>query len=213
MRDISLGFTKDRFPEGRHIVYIYNDDLERKKTLAKFLQTGLINNEKVLYLVNDISTDEMRKELIELGVDIDNKQNDFDLTEGHYTYCPDNYFSGEFMLDLVGKYYDNAINEGYAGARGAGEMSWALEEGRASIPDLLEYEAKLNIILKEHPLTTVCQYDTRKFNGEIIMDMLTVHPMAVVRGQLVKNPYYIEPEVFLDEYKNRQKYQNNNLKT
>ena len=82
-------------------------------------------------------------------------------------------------------------------------MSWALEEGRASIPDLLEYEAKLNIVLDDHPLTTICQYDARRFSGEIIMDMLTVHPMMKVRGQLVKNPHYVKPEAFLKQYKKR----------
>ena len=30
------------------------------------------------------------------------------------------------------------------------------------------------------------------------MDVLNVHPVMIVRGQLVKNPYYIEPELFLE---------------
>ncbi|MFH2064365.1 MAG: response regulator [Pseudomonadota bacterium] len=53
------------------------------------------------------------------------------------------YFSPEFMLGIVGEYYDNAIKAGYKGARGAGEMSWALAEGRSTVPDLLNYEAML----------------------------------------------------------------------
>jgi hypothetical protein len=35
------------------------------------------------------------------------------------------------------------------------------------------------------------------------MDMLSVHPMMIVRGQLVKNPSYVEPKVFLKEYRER----------
>ncbi|MCP4133061.1 MAG: hypothetical protein GY754_18995 [bacterium] len=202
-REITLGFSDEKFREGHHIVFIYNDDWERKRTMAKFLQQGLLENEKVLYLVDDISPDEMRKELMGLGVDVDEKQNDFDITAGHYTHCPDHYFSPNFMLGMVGNYYDTAIKEGFVGARGAGEMSWALIEGRSTVPELLWYEAQLNTILKEHPLTTVCQYDARRFDGGIIMDMLSVHPMMIVRGQLVKNPGYIEPEVFLKEYNER----------
>lgn len=202
-RDISLGFSDERFKEGHHIVYVYNDDLERKRTMAKYLQQGLIDGEKVLYLVDDISPDEMRKELLELGVDVDRQQRDFDITEGHYSRCPDNYFSREFMLGVVGDYYDDAIKEGYSGARGAGEMSWALIEGRATIPELLRYEAELNNVLLNHPLTTVCQYDARRFDGALIMDILSVHPMMIVRGQLVKNPSYVQPEIFLPEYEER----------
>jgi len=208
-REISLGFTDEKFKEGHHIIFIYNDDWERKKTMAKFLQQGLVDNEKVLYLVDDISPSEMKKELLDLGVDVDKKQNDFDLTTAHYTKCPDNYFSSKFMLDLVGKYYDTALNEGYIGARGAGEMTWALKEGRATVPDLLYYEAELNNILNDHPLTTVCQYDARRFDGGIIMDMLSVHPMMIVRGQLVKNPSYVSPEIFLKEYNDREKRNSN----
>lgn len=35
------------------------------------------------------------------------------------------------------------------------------------------------------------------------MDVLSVHPVMIVRGQLVKNPYYIEPSIFLEKLKAR----------
>ena len=35
------------------------------------------------------------------------------------------------------------------------------------------------------------------------MDVLSVHPVMIVRGQLVKNPYYIEPTIFLEKLKAR----------
>ncbi|MGM0644733.1 MAG: MEDS domain-containing protein [Thermodesulfobacteriota bacterium] len=202
-REISLGLSSERFKEGQHIIYIYNDDYERKRTMAKYLQQGVLEKEKILYLVDDISPDEMRKELSALGVDIDENQKNFDITKAHYACCPGNYFSKDFMLGIVGEYYDNAIKEGHSGARGAGEMSWAVIEGHADIYELLEYESALNHILKRHPLTTVCQYDARKFMGDVLMDILSVHPMMIVRGQMVKNPGYIEPDTFIKEYKDR----------
>ena len=202
-RKVSLGFSDEELVEGQHIIYVYNNDDERKKTLAKFLRQGLMDHEKVLYLVSDISTDEMRAELLALGVDVDASQKDFDLFPGHYTHCPGHYFSADFMLNMVGQYYTKAIAEGFAGARGAGEMSWALVEGRATMRDLLEYEAKMNAVLAQNPLTVICQYDARRFGGELIMDMLSVHPVMIVRGQLVKNPFYIEPALFLHELAQR----------
>lgn len=198
-----MGFTGGKFVEGHHIIYLYNDDRERRRTMARYLRQGWIDHEKLLYLVDDISPDEMRKELAALGVDVGERQDDFDVTRGHHTLCPDHYFTSEFMLGVVGDYYRNAIRDGYTGARGAGEMSWALIEGRATVPDLLQYEAKLNRVLEDHPLTTVCQYDARRFDGGLVMDMLSVHPMMIVRGQLVKNPSYVHPEIFLKEYAQR----------
>jgi hypothetical protein len=35
------------------------------------------------------------------------------------------------------------------------------------------------------------------------MDVLNVHPVMIVRGQLVKNPYFVEPAVFLEKLKAR----------
>lgn len=202
-REISLGFTDAIFREGLHIVYLYNDDFEKKKTMGKFLKQGWLENEKLLYLVDDISHEEILHELLELGLDAHDMQNDFDITQGHYACCPNHCFSGDFMLGIVQDYYQRALDDGYSGARGVGEMSWALREDRSTIPELLEYEARLNSILQDYPLTTVCQYDVRKFDGALIMDLLSVHPMMIVRGQLVKNPTYIEPDDFLREYHDR----------
>jgi hypothetical protein len=172
--------------------------------MAKFLKQGWVEKEKLLYLVDDISPEEMQKELMDLGIAVEENQQDFDISKGHYWCCPGHYFSGEFMLGIVKDYYENALSQGYSGARGIGEMSWALIEGRSSVPELLEYEAKLNHILSDYPLTTVCQYDARRFDGSLIMDMLSVHPMMIVRGQLVSNPHYVEPETFLKTYRQRQ---------
>lgn len=202
-RKVSMGFSDQKFNEGHHIIYIYNDDVERKRTMAKYFRQGIFEEDKVLYLVDDISPEEMEKELMDLGIDLEPGQTDFDLRNGHYSLCPGAYFSPEFMLSIVGEYYDHAIQEGYAGARGAGEMSWALIEGRSTVPDLLEYESRLTEILENHPLTTVCQYDARRFDGALLMDMLSVHPMMIVRGQLVKNPSYVKKEIFLKEYRER----------
>ena len=37
------------------------------------------------------------------------------------------------------------------------------------------------------------------------MDVLSVHPLMIVRGQLYKNPYYIEPGLFLEKLEARGK--------
>jgi len=35
------------------------------------------------------------------------------------------------------------------------------------------------------------------------MEVLNVHPVMIVRGQLVKNPYYIEPDEFMSKLNER----------
>lgn len=202
-RKVSLGLSTDEYDEGCHIIYLYNNDHERKHTMARYLRQGLANDEKVLYLVHDISPQEMREELGKLGVDTETAQKAFDMMVAHYKQCPGEVFSKDYMLAAVKEYYKSAIADGYAGARGAGEMSWAAESGCADFTELINYECALNQILEDYPLTTVCQYDVRLFSGQIIMDMLSVHPVAIVRGQVVRNPYYIPPDKFLDDLQHR----------
>ena len=36
------------------------------------------------------------------------------------------------------------------------------------------------------------------------MDVLNVHPVMIVRGQLIKNPYYIEPDIFMEKFKTKE---------
>ncbi|MBN2294693.1 MAG: MEDS domain-containing protein [Pirellulales bacterium] len=200
-RTISLGFTDERVLEGQHICYIYKDDSERLRVMAKFFESGLQMNEKMLYLVDAMTPDEMLECLEELGVDVRSKPAALTMKEAASTYCPHGVFTPQEILDLARDFYLQAVNEeGYAGARGTGEMSWCLVEGRTDRRVLMEYEAHLDILLAEYPVTACCQYDARRFDGNTIMDVLALHPVTIIHGQLVKNPYYIGTERFLREY-------------
>jgi len=198
-RLVSLGFTSERVPEGQHMCYIFNDDAERLRVMTRFLESGLLAGEKLLYMADAMSREEMLDCLEEIGVDARAREKELTVADATPIYCPDGVFNTENMLETIRNFYDTAVkDEGYPGARGSGEMSWCLVEGRVEESSLMEYEARLNYVCAEHPLTACCQYDARLFDGKTIMDVLAVHPVMVVRGQLVKNPYYVGPEIFLE---------------
>jgi hypothetical protein len=62
---------------------------------------------------------------------------------------------------------------------------------------LLEYESRVSLMVREKPVTAVCQYDANQFSGAAIMNILKVHPKMIVNGIVVHNPFFIEPEQFL----------------
>jgi hypothetical protein len=87
---------------------------------------------------------------------------------------------------------------GFPAARVIGEMSPEVQDipgGRR----LLEYEARVSLLLAERPITTVCQYDANLFDGATIMEVLKVHPQMIVNGAVIHNPFYIPPAEFLKE--------------
>lgn len=198
---ISLGFTTELFPAGTHMCYLYNDDQERHGLISKFVESGLQGHEKVGYFVDLISPREMRAHLSGLGVDLppETDEREFSITRALDTYCPDGQFIPERMLQKLRSMHSSSIDEGYAGARASGEMSWALR-GLPGSEHLIEYEALINTVVREYPTTAICQYDARRFDGATLFDVLNVHPMMIIRGQVVRNPYYIEPENFLEKH-------------
>jgi hypothetical protein len=201
---ISLGFSSREVSEGQHICYIYNDDDERLEVMTKYLKSGQQAKEKLLYLVDAMTSAEMLAFFERAGVDVSGAiPGGLTVAEAAPAYCPEGFFKTEEMLETVKAFYLGALDEGFSGARGTGEMSWCLTDGRADYVDLMTYEAGLTKLVVEYPYTACCQYDARRFDGRTIMDVLSVHPMMIVRGQLVNNPYCIAPDEFLARLQQR----------
>jgi hypothetical protein len=201
-RSLSLGFSDQRVPDGQHICYIYHDDTERRRVMSKYLESGLLAGEKVLYLADEMTPAEMLESLQTLGVDT--MSPGLDVVPAASTYClSSGSFQPDEMLAVVREYHRQALAEGYTGLRGSGEMGWCLEDDRVDETRLLEYEAKLSLLVAECPCTACCQYDARRLSGRTILDLMSVHPVMIVRGQLVENPFYVEPAVLLREYQAR----------
>lgn len=200
--DVQMGFTETPFPEGAHMCLIYDNDEQRDKIISRFLAAGLGRGEQVGYFADRTPPEAVRKWLREAGALIpdDGEDGPFTIYQAEAVYCPSGVFVPAEMLSRVGGCYDRAVNAGYSGARVSGEMSWALR-GIPGSDRLMEYEALINTISEEHPVTPICQYDARLFDGATLLNVLKVHPLMIVQGQIVQNPYYVRPEEFLKEFK------------
>jgi hypothetical protein len=191
-----MGFTKESFPAGTHMCLIYSNDSDRRKIIGKYLESGIIGKEKVSYFADIMKPEEVCEWLLEMEIEIPN-DDAFSILMAENTYCPHGTFVPEDMLRTLRTFYEQAKHNGYPNCRVSGEMSWALN-GVPGSDRLMEYEALVNEVVITHPVTAVCQYDANKFSGSTILDVLKVHPMMIVHGQIVRNPYYIKPQDFLN---------------
>ena len=155
-RNISLGFTSEAVPEGEHICYIFNDEQERRRTMSKFLEAGLTDDERVLCLVDTMTTEEFSECMEELGLEVGKRSGEFILSEAAGAYCSEGKFSILEMLNALEQFYSQAKDDGFRGARVTGEASWALEGDRVSGGDFMEYEARVNQLLVDCPVTACC---------------------------------------------------------
>ena len=199
---ISLGFTEQQFPAGVHICQIFGDDDERKDALFKFLLSGLQAGERVTCFSEKVDKTDLAKFMTQNGIPYDKVADSGALTLSgtEDVYFQDNRFDPERMLQVLSQYHTESMQQGYSASRIIGEMDPRVQR----IPGgsrLLEYEAKVSLLLRERPMTAVCQYDSHGFDGATIMDILKVHPLMVVRGSVVHNPFFIPPEEFLLQMK------------
>jgi hypothetical protein len=196
---VDLGFSDEKFPQGTHMCYIYNDDNERKSIISKFLLAGMNNNERVAYFAHTMDKAEILGMMREEGLHVpEENTNNLVVADAGETYCPDGTFDMNRMVKNLTDFYQGTIAEGFTTARVSGEMLWVLD-GKPGTEHLMEYESLGDIVLKPNPITIICQYDARKFDGATILNCLKVHPYMIVKGQIVRNPYYMSHDEYMAE--------------
>jgi hypothetical protein len=197
-QNITLGFTPKAFPPGIHVCQIFNDDEERLDGLLKFVCSGLQAGERTCCFSDNINEAVLAEFLGRQGISCQEKRGSGALTLAgtREVYFQNNCFDPERILNLLTQYHKESVAQGYPAARVIGEMS--PEVGQLEGGDrLLEYEARVSLLLREYPVTAVCQYDARRFGGGTILDVLKVHPFMVMRGSVVHNPFALSPEEIL----------------
>jgi hypothetical protein len=194
---VAFDFAERSFPAGMHICHLYTNENERQSTTAKFLRSGLLASEKVGYFADVMPPmNGMDSYLSQLGIipSCQAKPEQLVLTQAEAAYCPDGTFIPERMLDYLRSFYNRAQSERFAGARMTGDTNW-ISKSIPGVERWIEYEAMINSLMEEVPIHGVmCQYDVSKLDGAMLFDVLSVHPMMIVAGQIVHNPYFSMPD-------------------
>lgn len=194
----SLGFTNQPFPVGVHICQIFSDDDERLDSLLEFLRSGLAAGERTACFTERLDEAHLASYLSDHDLCYDQLKESgaFSQSETSEVYFQGGCFDPDRMLAVLRQYHEDSVANGYPAARVIGEMGPEIQ----NIPGgsrLMEYESRVSLLLKEHPITAVCQYDAEVFDGATIMQVLKVHPLMVIRGNVVHNPYFVPPEEIL----------------
>jgi len=195
---ISLGFTGQQFEPGVHICQIFSDDNERQAALLEFILSGLTAGESARCFSDSLTAEAVEEYLFRYGISFQQAMESgaLGLARTEDVYFKGGTFDPDRMLGLLRTFHTQSMDQGYSAARVIGEMTPKVQH----VPGgsrLLEYESRVSMLLRECPVSAVCQYDARAFDGATIMDVLKVHPLMVVRGAVVHNPFYTSPEDYL----------------
>jgi len=109
------------------------------------------------------------------------------------TYLKGGYFNPDRMIGTLEAEQAKAVAEGSSALRVTGEMTWVLQK-LGGCERLIEYEIKLNKFFPGSRALAICQYDWHKFSPDVLLNVLSTHPVAIIGEEIFKNVYYIPPE-------------------
>jgi hypothetical protein len=188
----------------RHICALFNDIDEEHRVLRSFIKEGLERGEKAFHIVDPELRDEHLKHLAEAGINVPRAIDTGQLEVWRWqdAYLRGDHFDQNAMLALIEEVLQSADTAGYPLTRLLAHMEWALLD-KSGVDNLVEYEARLNFVLPKYDDPVVCTYDLSKFGASVTMDILRTHPVVIIGGVLQENPFFIPPEQFLDEIRER----------
>jgi hypothetical protein len=199
-----IHFAGGTLGDTRHVCAFFHDAEEEYRVLLPFIKEGIERGEKAFHVVDPKLREAHLRRLASAGIDVAEcqKARQFELADWENMYFREGDFDQDRMIELWRETLRAAGQEGFPLTRLVAHMEWALEE-RAGVSQLIEYEAKFNLIPRYRD-AVICTYNLAKFSGGVIMDVLRTHPMVILGGALQVNPFYVPPNEFLLELRERE---------
>jgi MEDS: MEthanogen/methylotroph, DcmR Sensory domain len=176
-----------------HICAFFSSRNEEYETLIPYLKDGVDAGEQVLNVLDEDRLRDHRARLEVGGVPVDDGR--LLVSSSEETYLAGGHFDMARMVGFVRDHLVAATAEGRC-VRTAGWMDWIYREAPGT-ERAMEYEARMNLLVRTFDCTFMCVYDLSKLHGEMVVDIMATHPYVVLRGQVRQNPFYIPPEVYL----------------
>ena len=199
-----IRFADSELGSKRHICGFFRNPEEEYRLLLPFIKDGFVRGEKAFHVVDPKLREDHLRRLEAEGIDVieAEKSGQFEFCDWDQAYFPDGRFDQDRMLAMWREVLDAAGQRGFPLTRLVAHMEWALEE-REGVRDLLEYEARFNQVHHSARDPVICSYDLTKFRGDMLMDIIRTHPMVIIGGLLQENPFFVPPETFLRELRER----------
>ncbi|HYR34243.1 MAG TPA: MEDS domain-containing protein [Burkholderiales bacterium] len=189
----------------RHICAFFSSPEEEYRVLLPFIVDGFQSGDKEFHVVDPKLREAHLERLADAGVDLEKaeKSGQLKLCDWNEAYLPDGRFSQNRMLAMWEDELEAARRAGFPLTRVVAHMEWNLED-REGVSDLVEYEARFNLLPKSAD-PVICTYDLTKYSGDFVVDVMRTHPLVIMGGVMWENPFYVPPEEFLKEWRNRRR--------
>jgi hypothetical protein len=188
----------------RHICALFNNRDEEHRVLRSFFTEGLDRGEKAVHVVGPEQRHHHVARLREAGIDVEQAvaRGQLDVLAWTDAYLRGDRFDQDAMLAFVEELLSAGGASGRRRTRLLGHMEWSLLD-KPGVEDLLEYETRLNYLLPKYEDPVICSYDLSRFGARLAVDIMRTHPVVIVGGILQENPFFVPPDQFLLELRER----------
>ncbi len=199
-----IHFAGSQLDQSRHVCAFFNSDEEAYRVLLPFIKDGFECGDKAVHVVNPGQYNGHTQRLLDAGIDLAAAQRtgQFELRTNTETYLQNGRFDQERMLKAFEGFASGNAQGGFPLSRIVCHMEWAVD-GVSCIDDVVEFESRVNDVWNRHEDAVICTYNLTRFGADSVIDIMRTHPMVIIGGILHQNPFFVPPEEFLPEFRER----------
>jgi enamine deaminase RidA (YjgF/YER057c/UK114 family) len=199
-----ISLAGSQLGETRHVCAFFNSEEEEYRVLLPFINDGLKCGDKAVHVLNPEQRQPHLQRLSDAGIDAAAAQQSgqLELRVNNEVYLPDGRFDQDRMLRVFEQLASGNAGGGFPLSRICCRMDWAVED-RSHVDDVIEFESRVNDVWRRHDDAVICTYHLGQFGGDAVIDIMRTHPLVIVGGILQQNPFYVPPEEFLQEFRQR----------
>ena len=188
----------------RHVCAFFNSKEEKYRVLMPFIKEGFDQGDRALHIIDPRHRAEHLRRLEQAGIDVAEaeRKDQLEIRPWEDAYLQEGRFDQYRQIALIDRLLNSRRADGYPLARLVASMEWALED-KPGANDLVEYESRLNYTLDKYDDAVCGTYDVSRFSASVIMDALRVHPAVIIGCIYQENPFYVPPDEFLNELRER----------
>jgi hypothetical protein len=190
----------------RHICAFFNGMEEQHRVLRSFFTDGFDQGDKAFHLVDPERRQEHLGRLAGAGIEVQEAMDTGQLEVRPWEDGP--LHGGRFDQDTWLAAFERVLQSGpaagYAQTRFLAHMEWALVD-LPGVEDLIEFETHVNHVVPKYDDVVICAYDLSRFGANVVMDALRTHPVVIIGGLLQENPFFVPPDQFLLELRERRR--------
>jgi MEDS: MEthanogen/methylotroph, DcmR Sensory domain len=199
-----ISFGGSDLGEVRHICAFFNGDEEKYRVLLPFIKDGFACGDRAVHVVSPHQWEDHLGHLAGAGIDATaaRQSGQLELRTNVEAYLRDGHFDQERMLESF-EQMASEPRRGFRIDRIVCHMEWAADSP-SHLNDLVEFESRVNHVWQRHDDAVICVYDLQRFGGDTVVDMIRTHPLILIGGIVQHNPFFVPPEEFLKERRERQ---------